>query len=141
MCTVKIHDDTAVNNGIYVDTSLMAIRATFGQKVCMLQIHEIRQMLYNILHILVILRLCGAQMKNQHCTVYCDNIAVVNVYTHHKIQDPFLMACVRSVGLICAINKKPSDKGQININADILSRWQTYSNYNYPFVEMLKTCK
>ena len=71
------------------------------------------------------LRLFGSEMKNQHCMVYCDNMAVVNIYTYHKIQNPFLMACV-SVWLICVVNNIKLQvnyiKGQINIYADILSR-------------------
>ena len=83
-------------------------------------------------------------MKNQICTVYCDNMAAVNVYTNHKIQDPFLMARVRSVWLICAVNNIKLQvkyiKGENNVYADILSRWQAYCHSNSPDVAILKQC-
>ena len=107
--SVKIHDHNGINNVVYVDASLFAMGAIFNRKVYTLQIPQVLKTLYSIVHfeavnILVMLRTWGKYMKNQRCTVYCDNKAVVNTYTYHRIQDPFLMACVCSVWLICAVN-------------------------------------
>ena len=69
---------------------------------------------------------------------------MVDAYTYHRIQDPFLMACVRSVWLICAVNniKLQVDhvRGKENIYADILSRRQAYLHSDSPYVSILKRC-
>ena len=88
--SVKIHDSNSVNNVVYVDPSLVALGAIFNKKVYTLHIPQILKTFYSIVHfeavnILVILRTWGKYMKNQRCTVYCDNMAVVNTYTCHKI--------------------------------------------------------
>ena len=147
--SVKIHDDNVANNVIYVDASLLTMGDIFGRKVYTLQIPHILKTLYTIVQFeavnnLVMLRTWGKYMKNKKCTVYCDNMAVVNAYTNHKIQNPFLMACVRSVWLIYAVNNIKLHinhiKGKENTYADILSRWQAYFYSNSPYVSILKQC-
>ena len=144
--TVKTHDDNVHNNIMYVDASLVAMGAIFGRKVYTLQIPQVLKFTYIIVHFeavntLVMLRLWGAHIKIIY-TVYCDNMGVVNVYTIHKIQDPFLVACMGSVWLICALNKIKLQhiKGEMNVYADILSRWHAYCHSNSSNVAILKQC-
>ena len=53
-------------------------------------------------NILLAVRTWLTRLHNQECTIWCDNNAVVNAFTFHKIKDNYLMACVRSVWLLCA---------------------------------------
>ena len=144
---LTIHDDNVHNNIMYVDVPLVAMGAILCRKVYTLQIHQILKFTYTIVHFeavntLVMLRLWGAHIKNQICTVYCDNMGVINVYTNHKIQDPFLVACMGSVWLICAVItiKLQHIKGEMNVYADILSRWHAYCHSNSSNVAILKQC-
>ena len=69
---------------------------------------------------------------------------MVNAFTFQKIQDNFLMACVRSVCLLCAqynIKLKVLHiRGTCNQYADILSRWDSYANCKITEVKFLNTC-
>ena len=55
-------------------------------------------------NILVTLKCWASDLQNEQCIVWCDNQVVVEVFSNHKIKDPFLMACVRTAWLICANN-------------------------------------
>ena len=61
-------------------------------------------------NILVALRCLALEFQNEQCIIWCNNQAVVEVFSKHKIKDPFLMACVRTDWFICAHN---NDKLQV----------------------------
>ena len=88
---------------------LLALGAKFENKVYSLPIPDILKQMCTIVHfeavnILVALCTWSSSLYNSKCIVYCDNMAVVECFTSHKIRDPFLMACVRTAWLICAKN-------------------------------------
>ena len=83
-------------------------------------------------NIILTLNYWKKSLKNSHIVIWCDNFAVVNAFTHHKIRDVFLMACVRTIWLICAVYniklKVKHIRGIENTYADILSRLSFYND-------------
>ena len=148
--TVKIHPSVAVHcNHIFVDASLRNLGAIFQRQVYSIPIIDTLKQFFNIVHfeatnILLAIRTWLPRLHDQECTIWCDNNAVVNAFTFHKIKDNYLMACVRSVWLLCAqynIKLKVSHiRGTCNQYADILSRWDSYVNCNMTEVQFLKAC-
>ena len=148
--SVKIHGDHQPAKVLCVDASLVALGAKFENKVYSLVIPNILSQICTIVHfkavnIIVALRTWSTALHNDKCIIYCDNMAVVECFTSHKIRNPFLMACVRTAWLICAQNNiKLVVKfiaGYKNIYADILSRWQSYNACKNIEVEFLKKCQ
>ena len=130
--TVKIHPSMAVHcNHIFVDASLRNLGAIFQREVYSIPIIDTLKQYFNIVHfeatnILLAIHTWLTRLHDQECTVWCDNNAVVNAFTFHKIKDNYLMACVHSVWLLCAQYniklKVVHIRGTCNQYADILSR-------------------
>ena len=82
--------------------------------------------------------------KNSKLIIWCDNLAVVQAFTFHKIKDVWLMACVRNKWQFTAtynINLTVNHiSGQENTYADILSRWDRNKNVICTEVKYLQSC-
>ena len=70
--------------------------------------------------------------KTKKITLYCDNMAVVDVITTGKTRDSFLATCARNIWLITAIFNIQLQvfhvPGKANVTADLLSRWTVTVN-------------
>ena len=146
---VKMHPINVFTNHIFVDASLKGMGAKFGNKVYGMAIDNQLQEVCTIVHleaanVMLAVRTSGKLLLNYECIIWCDNEAVVNSFQSLRIQDPFIMACVRSVWLTCAIfNIKSVVKhisGKSNNYADMLSRWHVYRMVKNPQVELIKKC-
>ena len=77
-------------------------------------------------NILLALRVWGDFWQHSTVSLFCDNLAVVQVVETGKTKDPFLTACIRNIWLITAtldINLEISHvRGVDNDIADLLSR-------------------
>ena len=51
-------------------------------------------------NIMVALKLWATGIQDQQCVIWCDKFSVVNDVTNNKVNDPFLLACVRTVWII-----------------------------------------
>ena len=136
----------------YVDSCLTGMGAFYQGKVYAIPIHLFLSLMsivhLEVANVLVALRCWAESLHNSHCLIWCDNWAVVYAFTSHKINDPFLSDCARSMWLICAIyniNMKIKHiAGTSNLYADILSRWDHYkylqnnsnSNSNSTFIAL-----
>ena len=121
----------------------------FEGKVYATEIPEPIQIIASIVHleavnILVTFKLWAKLWKDSKVIIWCDNAAVVNAFTFHKIRDPWLMTYVRNVWYFTALYNVQLEvkhiEGIKNIYADILSRWQSYSHSNNVTVQYLKSC-
>ena len=151
---VKIHPINTFTNHIFVDASLKGIGAKFGNKVYGVAIDTQLQSVCTIVHfeaanVMLAIRTWAKILKDSECTIWCDNEAVVNTFKSYKIRDPFLMACVCSVWLTCAIFniklvvKHIAEKS--NNYANSLSRWDSYRMLNNQTgrqgkVDIIKKC-
>ena len=116
---VEIHSVFTPTSELYVDSCLTGMGAFYQGEVYVISVHSFLS-LRSIVHleaanVLVTLRCWAEDLRNSHCLAWCDNWAVVNAFTSHKINDPFLSDCARSVWLICTtynINIKNLNKLQ-----------------------------
>ena len=148
--SVEIHTVHKVENVIYLDSSLQETGDYYNSQVYSVPIIEALRNNMSIVHleaanIILTLKCWQKTIQNSCVVIWCDNFAVVNAFTHHKIRDAFLMACVRTAWLICAIyNIKLQVKhirGIENTYADILSRWSCCKEKELIHVKYLKVCK
>ena len=148
--SVEMHLRDTYTYEIYVDASLQGLGAKLDNMVYAIPILCALKDVCTIVHfealnILVALKCWAKYLTNQKVVFWCDNSAVVNIFTNFKITDSILMACVRNVWLlsaVCNIDLKVKHiKGVSNVYADILSRWTHYNNQNTLPVRILKTCK
>ena len=98
--SVEIHSVSTPTSELYVDSCLTGMGAFYQGKVYAIPIHPILSTM-SIVHleaanVLVALRCWAESLRNSHCLIWCDNWAVVNAFTSHKIHDPFLSDCARS---------------------------------------------
>ena len=148
--SVEMHTKNSYTYDIYVDASLQGLGAKLGNMVYAIPILNALKHICTIVHfealnILVALKCWAKYLTNQKVVFWCDNSAVVNIFTNFKIRDSILMACVRNVWLLAAVYnidlKVKHIQGVSNVYADILSRWSHYNNQNTLPVRILKTCK
>ena len=146
---VAMHGKDVSHHEIFVDASLKMVGGYFKGKVYAIEIPEPIQNIASIVHLeavnkLVAFKLWAKYWKNSKVIIWCDNVAVVHAFTFHKIQDPWLMACVRNVWYFSALHNVQLQVKHIaginNVYADILSRWHTYSYCNSTTVQYMKSC-
>ena len=147
---VNFYSQVQKHKEVWIDASLMQVGAKYENYVYSSDIPQELKNIGSIVHfeaanVLAAIRTWFSDWKNATVTVWCDNLAVVNAFTNHKIRDPLLMAIVRSVWLYCAaFNIKlvvKHIKGIDNIFADILSRWPFFHNKDMYQVRLLKLCQ
>ena len=83
---------------IFVDASLKGMSAIYDNQVYVM---GLPWKVLNIVHleaanILVALTCWILECRHEQCIFWCDNQAVVEVFSNHNIKDAFLMGCVRS---------------------------------------------
>ena len=54
-------------------------------------------------NILVAFKTWCKHWSNQKILLWCDNIAVVNAFSHHKMRDPWLTTCIRNTGILLPV--------------------------------------
>ena len=105
---VAMHRTNVIQHEISVDASLKMVGGYFQGKVYAIEIPEPIQNIASIVHlaavnILVAFKLWAKLWKDTKVIIWCDNLVVVHAFTSHKIQDPWLMACVRNVWYFSAL--------------------------------------
>ena len=82
---------------------------------------------FEMVNMVVSLRVWGQKLSNAHVLVHCDNAAVVSIVNLQSTKDAFLAACMRSLWLITAeyniVLRAIHIRGKDNSIADVLSRW------------------
>ena len=114
-----------------MDASLTGMGAVWNSKVyaCPI-IHTVKEHLtivyYEMLNVLIAVRVWAPDLYRSKVIVHCDNNAVVQVITTGKTKDQFLATCIRSIWLLMAQNhihlKVTHIEGICNSKADFLSR-------------------
>ena len=119
------------SNTLHIDASLTGLGGVWGHRVYSTPIYPISDFKHKIVHlemfnILLALRTWGDFWQHSTVSLFCDNLAVVQVVETSKTKDPFLAACIRNIWLITAtldINLEVSHiRGADNHMADLLSR-------------------
>ena len=81
---------------------------------------------WEMINILIALRLWGSYWVHSSIDIFCDNLAVVQVVTTGKTRDAVLGACIRNIWLLAAVLdidiKIKHMRGKKNVIADLLSR-------------------
>ena len=87
---------------------------------------------FEMVNIVVCLRVWGNRWKHQKVVIYVDNAAVVSVCNTGYTRDMFLATCIRNIWLLMALYDIQFEvrhiPGYKNKTADLLSRWHKYSN-------------
>ena len=147
---VNFYSHAKVTHEIFVDASLNAVGAKYGNVIYTCDIPDTLKSMGSIVHfeaanILLAARCWAKKWADATVLIYCDNLAVVNAFTHNRMRDNILMTIIRSVWLYTAayninlIVKHIS--GANNVYANVLSRWPHYCSSNTTVVQFLKICK
>ena len=121
-------------SNIYLDASLVGLGGVWLNRVyqCLVPVidieHNITIVHYEMINILLALRLWAEDLHGKCLCLHCDNMAVVSILNSGRGQDSVLLSIARNVWLIAAqhdidvtIKHIP---GKHNVTADLLSRWQ-----------------
>ena len=131
-----------------IDACLTGVGGVWGNEIYTAQLPRewVGNNNYNINHfemvnILVAIRLWGEQWSHQHVRLYVDNASVVQVCNSGYTRDSFLAQCIRNIWLhtsvwdICLeVHHIP---GYRNKTADLLSRWQNNHSCNHSLNELI----
>ena len=133
---VTYFDNRKPQGEIHLDASLTGFGACYDNMVYALPLPEsfvefhITQL--EMLNVIVALKVWSTVWQNKKITLYCDNMAVVDVITTGKTRDSFLATCARNIWLITAIFNIQLQvfhvPGKANVTADLLSRWTVTVN-------------
>ena len=119
---------------IFLDASLVGLGGVWLNNVyqCLVPIisneHNITIVHFEMINILLALRLWAPELSGRRLCLHCDNMAVVSILNSGRGQDSVLLSIARNVWLIAA--KHDIDltvqhiPGKHNVTADLLSRWQ-----------------
>ena len=133
---VTFYDNKPPAQQVFLDASLTGLGGTFAGMVYALSLPpNFRN--YNIVHleilnVMVALKIWGHVWKDCHISIFCDNMAVIQVLNSGRTKDMVLAACARNIWMLSAIyNVQLSVNhimGEKNRIADLLSRWDTVHN-------------
>ena len=135
------------SNSVCLDACLTGIGAVWHDRVYAAPVLSIPGFVLKIVHwemlnIVIALRVWGKYWKHSSVMIYCDNEACVHVVATSKTKDPFLGACIRNIWLITAcydISLHISHiKGKNNYKADALSRLYSNKPVNQEILHDLK---
>ena len=88
---------------------------------------------------------CCKHWLNQKILLSCDIIAMVNAFSHHKMRNPWLTACIRNTWYFTASYNIDLEVkhilGKLNLHADVLSCWDVFHNQDSTVVKFLKSCE
>ena len=133
---VTIYQITLLHHRVYLDASLQGLGGCYNNYVYTLLI-PLGFKDYNITHlemvnVMVALKIWGHHWSSKCVTIYCDNLAVVEVLTFGRAKDAILATCAHNIWLLTAINNLnlvvSHLKGMDNTVAVLLSRWSTTKN-------------
>ena len=89
---------------------------------------------FEMVNILVAIRLWGEKWKHKHVKVYVDNASVFQVCNNGYTRDSFLASCIRNIWFHTSIWDISLEVAHIpgyhNKTADLLSRWQNNDTCN-----------
>ena len=117
---------------IFLDASLIGLGGVWNQQVYQCLVPTFDQAVsivhYEMINILLALRLWARDLSGKRLVIHCDNAAVVSILNTGKGQDSLLLAVARNVWLFAANSDIDLTlvhiPGKNNIIADLLSRWQ-----------------
>ena len=95
------------SNSLWLDACLTGIGAVWKNRVYAAPVPSIPGFALKIVHwemlnIVIALRVWGKYWKHSSVVVNCDNEACVHVVGTSRTKDPFLGACIRNIWLITA---------------------------------------
>ena len=128
---VTYFDNRKVQGHIHLDASLTGFGASYNNMVYALPLPQSFSQFHitqlEMLNVIVALKVWAQYWQDKKITLYCDNMAVVEVITSGKTKDSFLATCARNIWLITAIFNIQLQvvhvPGKANTIADLLSRW------------------
>ena len=120
-------------NNVFLDASLVGLGGVWNNKVyqCLVPIIDLNYNVsivhFEMINILLALRLWASEFNSKCLHVYCDNSAVVSILNTGKGLDPLLLAMARNIWLLVATQDIDLTvlhiPGKHNNIADLLSRW------------------
>ena len=133
-----------------MDASLRMVGGYFQSTVYAVEVPLAILNIASIVHleaanILVAFKTWCQHWSNQKILLWCDNIAVVNAFSHHKMRDPWLTACVLNIWYFTSSYNIDLEvkhiQGKLNLYADVLLRWDVFHNQDSTVVKFLKSCE
>ena len=92
-----------------------------------------------MLNTVIAIKVWSTTWANQRISIYCDNLAVVEVLQSGKTKDSYLATCARNVWMLASIFNIHIDffhiSGKNNEVADLLSRWNGTINAQQKLVK------
>ena len=128
---VTFYSLASINTQVHLDACLSGLGGQYGDWVYSLPLPDNFSNLHitqlEMLNVIVALKVWAKNWANQRITLYCDNLAVVEVLNSGKTRDAFLGACARNAWLIMSTFNihihTVHIPGKMNYVADLLSRW------------------
>ena len=129
--TTIMHKDNKVTHEVHVDACLSGMGGIWNDQVYATPIidfygFQATIVHYEMLNIIIALRVWSKSWNHSRVRIYCDNGAVVHVVRSGKTKDSLLALFIRNIWVICATYDIDLDiqhiYGKKNINADRLSR-------------------
>ena len=137
---MEIHPVNKVPLKVYVDASLRIVGGYFQGKVYAVEVPLAILNIASIVHLEVANILVAVKTWCKHWSN-----AVVSAFSHHKMRDPWLTACVRNIWYFTAsYNIDLEDKhlqGKLIFFTDMLSCWDAFQNQDSIVVKFLKSCE
>ena len=123
------------NIQVHLDACLTGLGGIYDNMVYSLPLES-----QNILHItqieclniIVAIKIWAKIWTNKRISIFCDNLAVVEVLSTGKTKDSYLGTCARNVWMLMSLFNIQIDffhiPGKANVVADLLSRWHISQN-------------
>ncbi len=119
---------------IYLDASLTGIGGVYNNRVYTCTIEKLQALApfsiivhYEMVNILIALRLWATELRGTRVKICCDNFAVVSTLNSGRGRDENLLAMSRNIWLVAAQADIDLEvvhiMGRTNVVADLLSRW------------------
>ena len=118
---------------LFVDASLTGLGGCHDNRVyasstsLILDHHQFSIVHFEMINVLLALRLWGADLADSSIIIMCDNLAVVQVLNSGRGRDAILLAVSRNIWLELALHNIDLEMqhvpGTENVTADLLSRW------------------
>ena len=103
--------------------------------------HQLSIVHFEMINVLLVLRLWGADLADSSIIIMCDNLAVVQVLNSGRGRDDFLLAVSRNIWLELALHNIDLEMqhvpGTENVTADLLSRWAQKPNPHPLLLELV----
>ena len=138
-------DNRKVQADIHLDASLVGFGGCFNNMVYALPFPELFKQFYitqlEMFNVIVALKVSARCWQDKKITLYCDNMAVVEIITSGKTRYEFLATCARNIWLITAIFNIQLQvmhvPGKENSIADLLSRWAITANPEHKLKQLV----